>query len=550
MLRPFHTHEVLNQAPPLGDVDLWADDLALQGAVRAFGKPSNETEASLAEFGHRWGSFEMFEWGRLANENPPKLKTYDQKGFRADVVEFHPAYHALMREAIAAGVHSSVWAADGKTVPGEFVVRAARHYMAAEVEQGHECPITMTHAATGALIAEPALVKEWLPRIRSREYDPRFAPAAEKHGVTLGMGMTEKQGGSDVRANTTHAEPDGEAYRIVGHKWFLSAPMCDAFLVLAQAKGGLTCFLVPRFAPDGSANELRLRRLKDKLGNRSNASSEVEFEGAYARRCGAEGEGVKTIINMVQLTRLDCVTGSLGIMRSALMQAIHHTRHRTAFQKKLVDQPLMRAVLADLSLEREAALALGLRLAAAFDRAAHDPEEAAYARLVTPAAKLYVCKATPGFVYEALECIGGNGYVEEGPMARLYREAPLNAIWEGSGNIMGLDILRGAGREQEGTARVLAKLAKETADLPGAREAIAHIEKGFIDPEREALARRTGETLALVAAAAALAAGAPPAIAEAFAARRLSGLAGRNYGEPFRADLADRLMNRAMARAA
>jgi putative acyl-CoA dehydrogenase len=225
MLRPFHTHEVLNQAPPLGDVDLWADDLALQGAVRAFGKPSNETEASLAEFGHRWGSFEMFEWGRLANENPPKLKTYDQKGFRADVVEFHPAYHALMREAIAAGVHSSVWAADGKTVPGEFVVRAARHYMAAEVEQGHECPITMTHAATGALIAEPALVKEWLPRIRSREYDPRFAPAAEKHGVTLGMGMTEKQGGSDVRANTTHAEPDGEAYRIVGHKWFLSAPM-------------------------------------------------------------------------------------------------------------------------------------------------------------------------------------------------------------------------------------------------------------------------------------------------------------------------------------
>jgi len=550
MLQSFHTHEVLNQAPPLGDVDLWADDLALQGAVRAFGKPSNETEASLAEFGQRWGSFEMFEWGRLANENPPKLRTYDQKGFRADVVEFHPAYHALMREAIAAGVHSSVWTADGKTVPGEFVVRAARHYMAAEVEQGHECPITMTHAATGALIAEPALVAEWLPRIRSREYDPRFVPAAEKHGVTLGMGMTEKQGGSDVRANTTRAEPDGDAYRIVGHKWFLSAPMCDAFLVLAQAKGGLTCFLVPRFAPDGSANELRLRRLKDKLGNRSNASSEVEFEGAYARRCGAEGDGVRTIINMVQLTRLDCVTGSLGIMRSALMQAIHHTRHRTAFQKKLVDQPLMRAVLADLSLEREAALALGLRLAAAFDHAAHDPEEAAYARLVTPAAKLYVCKATPGFVYEALECIGGNGYVEEGPMARLYREAPLNAIWEGSGNIMGLDILRGAGREHEGTARVLAKLAKETADLPGAREAIAHIEKGFIDPEREALARRTGETLALVAAAAALAAGAPPAIAEAFAARRLSGLAGRNYGEPFRADLADRLMNRAMARAA
>ncbi|HLL27324.1 MAG TPA: isovaleryl-CoA dehydrogenase [Xanthobacteraceae bacterium] len=550
MPESFHTHEVFNQTPPLGDVDLWADDPALQGAVRAFGKPSNETEALLADFGVRWGSFEMFEWGRLANENPPKLKTYDAKGYRADVVEFHPAYHALMREAISAGIHSSVWGADGKTVPGEFVARAARHYMAAEVEQGHECPITMTHAATGALAAEPAIVKEWLPRIRSREYDPRFLPAGEKRGVTLGMGMTEKQGGSDVRANTTRAEPDGEGYRIIGHKWFFSAPMCDAFLVLAQAKGGLTCFLMPRFKPDGSVNELRLRRLKDKLGNRSNASSEVEFEGAYAKRCGPEGEGIKTIINMVQLTRLDCVTGSLGIMRSALMQAIHHARHRTAFQRKLIDQPLMRAVLADLALEREAALALGLRLAAAFDHAADDPEEAAYARLVTPAAKLYVCKATPGFVYEALECLGGNGYVEEDPMARLYREAPLNAIWEGSGNIMGLDILRGATREQESAARVLAKLAAETAGLPHAREAVKHIEKGFADPGREALARRTGEALALLAAAAALAASAPAAVAEAFAAHRLAGLAGRNYGEPFKADLSDQLLNRAMARAA
>ena len=550
MLPPFHTHEVFNQAPPLGDVDLWTDDPALQGAVRAFGRPSNETEASLADFGKRWGSFEMFEWGRLANENPPKLKAYDQKGFRADVVEFHPAYHALMREAIAGGVHSSVWAADGKTVPGEFVARAARHYMAAEVEQGHECPITMTHAATGALVAEPALVADWLPRIRSRAYDPRFLPAGEKKGVTLGMGMTEKQGGSDVRANTTRAEPDGDAYRIIGHKWFFSAPMCDAFLVLAQAKGGLTCFLLPRFKPDGSVNEIRLRRLKDKLGNRSNASSEVEFEGAYAKRCGPEGEGVRTIINMVQLTRLDCVTGSLGIMRSALMQAIHHTRHRTAFQRKLVDQPLMRAVLADLALEREAALALALRLAAAFERAVHDPDEAAYARLVTPAAKLYVCKATPGFVYEALECIGGNGYVEEGPMARLYREAPLNAIWEGSGNIMGLDILRSVGRERESAARVLAKLAKETDGLSGAADAIKRVEQSLADPEREALARRTGETLSLIAATAALAASAPAAVAEAFAARRLSGLAGRNYGEPFRADFADQLINRAMARAA
>jgi putative acyl-CoA dehydrogenase len=326
--------------------------------------------------------------------------------------------------------------------------------------------------------------------------------------------------------------------------------MCDAFLVLAQAKGGLTCFLTPRFLPDGSVNEIRLRRLKEKLGNRSNASSEVEFEGAYARRCGPEGEGIKTIINMVQLTRLDCVTGSLGIMRAALMQAIHHVRHRVAFQRKLVDQPLMRAVLADLSLEREAMLALGIRLAAAFERAAADPDEAAFARIVTPAAKLYVCKATPGFVYEALECLGGNGYVEEGPLARLYREAPLNAIWEGSGNIMGLDVLRSASREPENAARVLAKLAKQTEELPGAREAIARVERGFADPEREALARRTGELLSLVAAAAALATSAPFAVAEAFAARRLSGLAGRNYGEPFGFELADQLLNRAVARAA
>jgi putative acyl-CoA dehydrogenase len=546
-LGPFATHEVFNQTPPLGDLNLWANDPALQGAVRAFGKPAKETEASLAAFGKCWGSFEMAENARLANENPPKLKTYDPKGFRADVVEFHPAYHALMHQAIADGIHSSVWAANGKYVPGEFVARAARHYMAAEVEQGHECPITMTHAATGALLAEPSLMKEWLPRIRSREYDSAFKPATEKKGVTLGMGMTEKQGGSDVRANTTRAEPDGDAYRITGHKWFFSAPMCDAFLVLAQAKGGLTCFLMPRFLPDGSVNSMRLRRLKDKLGNRSNASSEVEFESAYARRCGAEGDGVKTIIGMVQLTRLDCVTGSLGIMRGALLQAIHHARHRTVFQKKLVDQPLMRAVLSDLALEREGALALGLRLASAFERAESDPNEAALARLVTSAAKLWVCKATPGFVYEALECLGGNGYVEEGPMARLYREAPLNAIWEGSGNIMGLDLLRGVGREREGAERVLAKLAKDTAGLPGAKEAVAHIQKSFNDPDREIMARRTSETLSLLTAAAALAASAPASVAEAFAAHRLRGLAGRNYGDPIGGPLVDELLNRALA---
>jgi putative acyl-CoA dehydrogenase len=547
-LTPFATHEVFNQTPPIGDMDLWADDKALRGAVGAFGRANKEIEVLLAAFGKRWGSAEFAEFARLANEYPPKLKTYDARGFRADVVKFHPAYHGLMRESMLAGIHCSVWGSDGTlSEPGAFVTRAAQLMMSAEIEQGHQCPIVMTHAATGALLAEPSLVKEWLPKIRSREYDPAFKSASEKKSVNLGMGMTEKQGGSDVRANTTQAVPDGDGYRITGHKWFLSAPMCDAFLVLAQAKAGLTCFIVPRFLPDGSVNALRLRRLKEKLGNHSNASSEMEFESAYARRCGTEGEGVKTIIGMVQLTRLDCVIGSLGILRAALLQAIHHARYRTVFQKKLVDQPLMRAVLGDLALEREGALALGFRLAGAFDHAASDPEEAAFARLITPAAKLFICKLAPSFVYETLECLGGNGYVEEGPLARLYREAPLNAIWEGSGNIMGLDLLRGVGREQEGAERVLIKLAKDTAGLPGAREAVDRIRRGFTDPDREVLARRTGETLSLLASAAALAKSAPAEITEAFAKHRLMGISGRNYGEPIDGNLARALMDRALA---
>ncbi len=543
---PFATHEVFNQTPPLGDMDLWNDDPALQGAVRAFGRADNELLTSLAAFGERWGTVEMAEFGRLANENPPKLRTYDPHGYRADRVEFHPAYHALMRASMAAGIHCSVWGPDGKlSKPGAFVARAARQMMSAEVEQGHQCPIVMTHAATGALLAEPTLLKEWLPKIRSREYDPAFQPAEMKASVTLGMGMTEKQGGSDVRANTTRAEPDGDAYRLTGHKWFFSAPMSDAFLVLAQAKGGLTCFLMPRFLPDGRVNALRLRRLKDKLGNHSNASSEVEFQAAYARRCGPEGEGIKTIIRMVALTRLDCVIGALGILRAALLQAIHHVRFRTAFQKKLVDQPLMRAVIADLALEREAALALGFRLAHAFDHPG-EPDEETFARLITPAAKLYVCKMVPGFVYECLECMGGNGYVEENPMARLYREAPLNAIWEGSGNIMALDVLRGVSRESEAAERLLARLAKETESLPGARDAIVRVQKEFTSANREGHARRAAEALAQLATAAALAASAPPAIAEMYAARRLSGIAGRNYGDPLPDALADELMNRTL----
>jgi putative acyl-CoA dehydrogenase len=547
---PFATHEVFNQTPSLGDMDLWNDDPALQGAVRAFGRLDNELLKSLTAFGERWGTAEMAEFGRLANENPPKLRTYDPHGYRADRVEFHPAYHALMRESMAAGIHCSTWGPDGKlSKPGAFVARAARQLMSAEVEQGHQCPIVMTHAATGALLSEPSLLKEWLPKIRSREYDPAFQPADMKASVTLGMGMTEKQGGSDVRANTTRAERDGDAYRITGHKWFFSAPMSDAFLVLAQANDGLTCFLMPRFQPDGRVNALRLRRLKDKLGNRSNASSEVEFQGAYARRCGPEGEGIKTIIGMVALTRLDCVIGALGILRAALLQAIHHARFRMAFQKKLIDQPLMRAVLADLALEREGATALGFRLAKAFDNPA-DPDEALFARLMTPAAKLYVCKAVPGFVYETLECLGGNGYIEENSMARLYREAPLNAIWEGSGNIMALDLLRGIAREPEGFERVLRKLAKDTNSLPGVDAAVARIQKDLTAPDRESLARRATETFALLGAAAALVTSAPSHVAETFALRRLHGIPGRNYSDPVPDALAEELFPRSFSRAA
>jgi putative acyl-CoA dehydrogenase len=544
----FATHEVLNQTPPPGDVDLWTGDAALMGAVRAFGKPTPSDEEHLAAFGKEWGRAKMAELGRLANESPPRLKTFDSRGYRADWVEYHPAYHALMKSSMASGQHNATWGPDGKPAAANVhVLRAAKLYMEGEVEAGHLCPIVMTHAATAALMAEPSLVKEWLPRIRSRDYDANFRPASAKTAVTLGMGMTEKQGGTDVRANTTRAEPDGDGYRLVGHKWFLSAPMSDAFLVLAQAKGGLTCFLIPRFQPDGSVNRLRFNRLKDKLGNLSNESSEVEFEGAFALRCGAEGDGIKTIIAMVQLTRLDCVVASAGLMQGALAFVIHHVRHRSVFQKKLVDQPLMRSVVADLALEREGALALAMRLAAAFDRAGGDVEEAAFARLVTPAAKVWVCKSAPGFIYEAMECLGGNGYVEEWPLARAYREAPVNAIWEGSGNVMALDLLRGAEREREGMERLLSSLDAATHDLPGAREACERVRQGLKDSNRQALARRTGETLALLAATAALAASAPPSIVESFARNRLGGLSGRSYGEPILPQTADVLLVRSLA---
>jgi putative acyl-CoA dehydrogenase len=537
------TTDVFNQSPPYENVDLYGDDQPLREAVAANGGAADAV--SLSAFGKRWGSAEMFEEARLANENAPKLRTFDPKGFRRDIVEFHPAYHRFMAESMAEGIHCSMWRADGGHGAGE-VARAARFYMSNQIEAGHNCPITMTRACVAPLAAEPAVRDRLLPKILSRSYDKSFRPWWEKAGITLGMGMTEKQGGTDVRANTTRAVPAGEGYAITGHKWFFSAPMCDAFLVLAQAPGGLTCFLMPRFRPDGSVNALQLQRLKDKLGNRSNASSEVEFAGAFGWRVGEEGRGVRTIIEMVQLTRLDCAIASAGFMRVALAQAVHHTRHRRVFQRKLADQPMMRTVLADLALEVEAALALVMRLCRAVDRAGADPLEAARARLLIPAAKYLICKACPAFIYEALECLGGNGYVEEGIMARLYREAPLNAIWEGSGNVMCLDVLRALSREGEATHKVIADLAEATADLRGAREAASSLVKTLRSPEAEASARGAVERLAMLAAAAALNEWAP-ASAETLARARFVDGKGANYGTArLSAGEVSRLLDRAL----
>jgi putative acyl-CoA dehydrogenase len=506
-----------NQSPPFVDRNLFLEDAALREGAGSAGVDADAER--LVEFGALYGAAETMEFGRLANEFPPRLRLVDARGNRIDAVEFHPAYHALMTRSMAAGLHCSIWdrAEPASMIPTGQAARAARLFIATQAESGHMCPTTMTNASLAALRHEPALAAQWLPKVIGRGYDPAQRPWWEKDAVTLGMGMTEPQGGTDVRANTTRAEPVGGAYEITGAKWFMSAPMCDAFLVLAQAPGGLTTFLTPRFRPDGAKNGIFFQRLKDKLGNRSNASSEVAFVSAYADRVGPEGQGVRTIIEMVQLTRLDCVVSSAGLMRFALAQATHHAWWRRAFQRKLIDQPLMRAVLADISLEVEGATALAFRLARAFDRAADDPHEAAYARLVTPAAKFLVCKAAPHLIYEAMECLGGNGYVEEWPLARVYREAPVNAIWEGSGNVMALDALRAATRAPEATRDVVGRLNAACGLPPEALGLEADLIGGA-----EGRARRACERLARLAAAAALAER-QPALAEAYVATRLTG---------------------------
>jgi len=531
------THDAFNQSPPFVDVNLFTSDLALRDAVEREG--GGHASERLAAFGARCGSAEAFERGRLANENTPRLRAFDAKGYRLDRVEFHPAYHECMEMSVREGLHCSAWdhlaTATAKPVRGANVARSAGCYMAVQMEAGHQCPITMTNACVPTLLLEPELAKVWVPRILSREYDPRFVAPATKRGVTFGMGMTERQGGTDVRANTTRAVAaggggPGAEYLITGHKWFLSAPMSDAFLVLAQAPGGLSCFLVPRILPDGRVNALLLQRLKDKLGNRSNASSEVEFQSAHGRLIGEEGRGVPAIIEMVTSTRLDCAVASAGLMRLVLAGAIHHCRHRSVFQKRLVDQPLMQRVLADLALDVEAATALAFRLASSFDRARE--ADAAWRRLMTPVTKYWVCKIAPAMVYEAMECLGGNGYVEEGPAARVYREVPVNAIWEGSGNVMALDLLRVLQRSPETVEIVLDELAHAGAHdrhLNRQRERL----EGLLQEPRmlDARGRDLAEGFALLAAGSLLRAHAPAAVADAFIATRLAGAARHTYGQ-------------------
>ncbi len=467
------THEVLNQPPPLVDVNLFASDSTLAEAVQREG--GDWAHDRIVSLGTLVGGETAQRWATEANENEPRLHTHDRFGHRRDEVEFHPSWHELMRTSVEYGVHSLPWT-DPR--PGAHVARAALMMVTSENELGHTCPISMTYSGIAVLRGHPDLMRVWGPRLLSTRYDPSFRPASEKTGALMGMAMTEKQGGSDVRANTTRAEAasiPGE-YSITGHKWFCSAPMCDAFLVLAQAPKGLSCFLLPRWTPDGRLNAMYIQRLKRKLGNRSNASSEVEFDAAWAQLVGEEGRGVSTIIEMVQHTRLDCVIGAAALMRRATVEAMHHARHRCAFGKRLIDQPLMRSVLADLLIETDAATLLAMRLARAFDRRENDPRERAFARIATAIAKFWLCKRAPVHVCEALECHGGNGYVEESVMPRLYREAPLYSIWEGSGNVICLDVLRALKKEPECRDALQTEIS-ETVEVPEESAARAWVER-------------------------------------------------------------------------
>ena len=516
---------VLNQAPLLAGHNVVTSDRALAEAVVRHG--SAEVLESLGPLGFEAGSEEAREHGMLANRHEPVLTPYDRYGHRIDEVTFHPSWHWLMERAVGYGLAAAPWESGlpTGTDPHAHVRRAAGFFAWSQTEPGHGCPISMTYAAVPALRADDALAKEWTPLLASRSYDPGVRPASEKLGALAGMGMTEKQGGSDVRANITEARPTGTdgTYTLHGHKWFTSAPMNDVFLVLAQAPGGLTCFLLPRVLPDGSRNRLDVVRLKDKLGNRSNASSELEFDGTVVFRLGDEGRGVRTIIEMVAATRLDCVLGSASLMRRALAEASWHVAHRSAFGGLLADKPLMQNVIADLAVESEAATALALRLAASVDRL-DDPHEAALRRIALPLAKFWVCKRTPGMVAEALECLGGNGYVEESGLPLLYREAPLNSVWEGSGNVNALDVLRALSREPEVLDAYLTEVGRARGADPRLDAAIDSLLAllGSLSPDTmEVSARRLAGRMAAVLQGSLLVRFAPAEVADVFCASRL-----------------------------
>jgi putative acyl-CoA dehydrogenase len=544
-LRPsqlFSTHDVSNQPPPLGAYNAYATDLPLREAIAREG--GAWAEADLQAFGAVAGG-ELYQLGFEANVNKPVLKTFDRYGHRVDEVQFHPAYHRVMELAMQHAVHSFAWRHADKA--GAQVARLGLAYMHSQMEAGSGCPLTMTFAAVPALRHSPELAQWWLPRMTATEYDPRSLPAEQKNSVLVGMGMTEKQGGSDVRANTTRAHPmaDG-SFELVGHKWFFSAPQCDAHLVLAYEDAGLSCFLMPRFRPDGTRNAIRIQRLKDKLGNWSNASSEAEFEGAYAQRVGAAGRGVATILEMVALTRLDCMMGSAGSMRQALVQAIHHAQHRTAFGKRLIDQPLMRNVLADLALESEASTALMARIARAVGAGGRDPQEAALARIGTAIGKYWICKRAAPFVNEAQECLGGAGYVEESNLPRLYREAPLNSIWEGCGNIQCLDVRRALSREPATCDALFAELEAARGGHPALDAEIGVLKTELATTDDfELRARYVTERAALALQASLLLRAGHTEVAEVFCASRLQGQHGLAFGTlPATAPL-DRLIERA-----
>jgi putative acyl-CoA dehydrogenase len=521
------THDVTNQPPPLAGHDVAADPVLLAGLER---EGAGWHVEDLHRIGRLAGSEEAQRWGEQANRHEPELRTHDRYGHRIDEVEFHPSWHSLMDVAVSEGLAGAAWADER---PGAHVARAAGFYTWGQVEAGHGCPVSMTYAVIPALRTSPALSAVYEPLLTSRTYDPGLRVPTGKAGLLAGMGMTEKQGGSDVRANTTTAtgQPDG-TWTLRGHKWFTSAPMCDLFLVLAQAPAGLSCFLVPRILPDGSRNSFRIQRLKDKLGNRSNASSEPEFDGTVAWLVGEEGRGVRTIIEMVAMTRLDCVIGSASGMRAAVVQAAHHATYREAFGGRLIEKPLMRNVLADLQVESEAATTLMLRLAGAVDRSQRgDAEEQAFKRIATAVGKYWVTKRGPSVAAEALECLGGNGYVEDSGMPRLYREAPLNSVWEGSGNVNALDVLRAMTREPASVEAYFSELDRARGADPRLDDAVVGLKAGLTDLEDiESRARRLVERMALVLQGSLLVRHAPAEVADAFCATRLAGDWGHAFG--------------------